>query len=470
MTEQLFRVVTDLRKAGKLDEAWDVGCPAVQENQNDNYLKGAFFWVCYAYLKEVQNPINERGKNNNGNYRPNSTEFERISFLLDWIVWLDIPPGGYEYTNLLMLFQKNLDNFPQIVLLLLKHQELLFTDKEKEPYKSEKGESPSLMLKCTRQVAKAWMENSKQWDLSLDSVLSLMDKTRTHSRDIQHKIWLDYDEAKCLIKAGRNDEAREFVIPVLKKKQTESWAWAALAATYRNQDADTAIMLFAQGLCNTRDEKFALRLLEGIAPLLAEKVFPKEASMCVLRAVNCYHENGWNIKSDLEKLLGQLWFDGSVNTDELSMFLEKQSQGAMEFLTGPTKSAFGLVTNFHKSGKGLHLYLSEHESISVTLWLFKGKIKPKLGDYVEIATTGDGEEKVVVTAELSTIQQLPGVETVREELKINEKGFGFAGDTYIPPFLIKSGMDKQLVEVLRYKSFDKKKGRLSWRALLLNVC
>jgi len=128
MTEQPFRVITDLRKAGKLDEAWEIGCPAVQENSNDKYLKGAFFWVCYAYLKEVQKPINERGKNNIGNFRPNAAEFERISFLLDWVVWLDVPPGGYEYKNLLILFQKNLDNFPQIVLLLLKHQDQLFGD------------------------------------------------------------------------------------------------------------------------------------------------------------------------------------------------------------------------------------------------------------------------------------------------------------------------------------------------------
>jgi len=470
MSEQLFRVVTNLRKEGKLDEAWNIGQSAVQENPNDTYLKGAFFWVCYAYLKEIQKPINDRGKDNNGNYRPKPVEFDRISCLLDWIVWLNIPPGGYEYPNLLLLFQKNLDCFPQIVHFLLKYQDLLFTDKEKEPFQGEKGESPSLMLKCARQVAKAWIESSKQWGLEVDEVLSLLNKTRKQTSDVQHKIWLDYDEAKCLIKAGRNDEAREFVIPVLKKKQSESWAWGALAFTYRSQDAGVAIKLFAQGLCNTRDEKYALRLLKGIAPFLADKGFTDEASMCVLRAVNCYQENGWKIKADLEALLGKPWFDNTVNISDLDSFLHQQSIGAMAYLHGDTKSATGLVINLHKSGKGLHLYLSEKESISVPLHFFKKSEKPELGNYAKVSISCEGEDKSVVAAELTSSQSLIGVETIEEELRVTEKGFGFAGDTFIPPFLIEDGMNNKLVEVLRYKDFDKKKGRLGWRALSLKVC
>lgn len=470
MTESTFQQINQLRKEGKLQESWDIGCPAVQESPNDIYIKGAFFWVCYAYLKEVQKPINERGKINNGNYRPNTDEFERISFLLDWVVWLDIATGGYEYTNFLILFQKNLEYFPQIVRLILKHQDLLFTDEQKEPFQNEKGESPSLMLKCTRQVAKAWMQSSQQWDLSIESVLALMDKTRTQTRDVQHKIWLDYDEAKCLIMANRNDEAREFVIPVLKKRQSESWAWGALATTYRSQDTDAAIKLFSQGLCDTRDEKFALPLLKGIAPLLAEKGFTKEASMCVQRIVNCYQENGWNIKADLEKMLGMPWFDSTVNISDMNVFFKEQSQGALNFLHGKICTAYGVIINMHKSGKGLHLYLSENDSISVPLRLFKKQERPSVGEYVKVSVSGTGDDKEVVTAELTPVCNILGVETVQEELRVTDKEFGFAGETFVPPSLIKEGMDKQLIEIVRYKKFDNKKGRLGWCALSVKVC
>lgn len=469
MTEQAFRVVTDLRKSGKLDEAWEVGCLAVQENPDDTYLKSAFFWVCYAYLKKVQAPINERGKNNNGNYRPTPAEFERISFLLDWVVWLDIQPGGYEYKNFLILFQKNLDNFPQIVFLLLKYQDRLFDDEEKKPFRSERGESPSLMLKCARQVVKAWMESSGQWKMPLDKVLGLLDKTRLQALDVQNKIWLDYDEAKCLIRAGRNEEAREFLIPVLKKKQSESWAWGALAATYRQQDIDAAIKLFSKGLCNTRDEIYSLPLLKGLIPLLAEKGLTKEASICVQRAINCYNENGWNIKSDLGKFVDEPWFDESANINRFNSFLQQQSKDALVFLHGEIKIRYGVITNLHKSGKGLHLYLSESHSVSIPLHHFNKKNKVIVGEYVKVSLSGQGDNTEIVKAEIIPPRKITGIETIHEELRVTDKGFGFAGDVFVPPNLIKDGMDKQRVEIVKFKKFDNKKKRLGWCALSIKV-
>ena len=59
-----FRKINSLRKAGKLQDAWNFGCPAVKESPNDAYLKGAFFWVCYDYLKQVQAKIKERAQQN----------------------------------------------------------------------------------------------------------------------------------------------------------------------------------------------------------------------------------------------------------------------------------------------------------------------------------------------------------------------------------------------------------------------
>ncbi len=53
MAEHPSQQVTQLRKSGDLQKAWNIGCAALQQNPNDTYLKGAFFWVCYDYLKAV---------------------------------------------------------------------------------------------------------------------------------------------------------------------------------------------------------------------------------------------------------------------------------------------------------------------------------------------------------------------------------------------------------------------------------
>ena len=469
MEQQTFKVISELRKSGKLDEAWNVGCPAVQENPNDNYLKGSFFWVCYGYLKQLQNTITQRGKTN-GNYHPNQAEADRINFFLDWIVWLAIPPGGYEHRSLMLIFQKNLDAFPKLVHLLFSCRASLFEESDKIPYQSERGESPSLMLSFARKVASGWLNHEWLRQIDLAEIRQFFALVRREAKDRQHIMWLDYDEAKCLVASGNAADARAFIIPVLKKKQTETWAWGALAATYINNEPDTAITLFAQAINYCHDDKFALKPLKGLAPLLAAKGYGPQASMCVQRAVNCYQDNGWNIKQDLIKLQQQHWFDASVNISELSSFLQQQSKGALDLLHGPAQQFCGLVVNLHKSGKGLHLYLSERESISVPLHVIKDRVKPKIGDYLLVKLAGEGEDKSVLAAETTAEQNIPGVETYSDQLRVTDKGFGFVGDTFVPPFLIRDGMDAQKVEVIRYKDFDKKKGKPGWRALTIDVC
>jgi tetratricopeptide (TPR) repeat protein len=467
MEEQLFRTITTHRKSGNLQKAWDMGCPAVQESPSDGYLKGAFFWVCYDYLKQVQGAIKERAQQNNGNFSPNMSELERINFLLDWVIWLDIPLGGYEYRSLLLLFQKNMENLPKLVLLLVKHGTALFNEEDKHPYQNDKGESPSLMLKFARKMGKAWMEHEGVRQMDIDQLLVVFAQARSEAKDRLHLIWLDYDEAKCLIIAGRLEQARECVIPVLRKKQSETWAWGALAATYRKQDISAAITLFCKGLSCAHDEKFALPLLKGIAPLLAKNGQLAEASMCLQRAINCYESNGWKLKADLEKLSSESWFDSSVNLEELSSFLERKSQNALDYLHGPREEHMTVISNVHLSGKGFHVYRDRHHSYSVPIILYQSKQPPKPGSYVRLTIASEDES--AIAAEPCAAESLADVDLEDGVLRVVEKGFGFVNDTFVPPYLIDEGFDGQFVKIFKVLDFDKTKNKHSWKAITLEL-
>ncbi|MCV5761896.1 tetratricopeptide repeat protein, partial [Escherichia coli] len=74
------------------------------------------------------------------------------------------------------------------------------------------------------------------WHLDLNQVMAFINQTREQASDTKNMMWLDYDQAKCLVVAGQYDQARELILPILRKKQKESWAWGALAATYSKQD------------------------------------------------------------------------------------------------------------------------------------------------------------------------------------------------------------------------------------------
>jgi tetratricopeptide (TPR) repeat protein len=467
MDEQPFRKINTLRKAGKLQDAWDFGCPAVQENPNDTYLKQAFFWVCFDYLKQVQAPIKERAQQNNGNFNPNSNELERINFLLDWVIWLNIPPGGIEHRNLFLVFQKNLECIPKLVLFLVQFGSSLFEDKDKIPYQGEKGESPSLILKFARKVAKAWMQNEEVRQIKIDQLLMLLDQARNEGQDIKNMIWLDYDEAKCLIMAGRLEQARQFILPVLRKKQTESWAWGALAATYREENTDTAIVLFCKGLSHARDEKFSLPLLKGLAPLLAGSGHAAEASMCVRRAVNCYEDNGWKIKANLENLASQSWFDNEVNPSDLAGFVESKSQSAMDLLHGPSEQCVAIVSNIHQSGKGFEAYRDEKHSYAVRLGLYKAKAPPKAGTYIRL--TLSAEDSSVISAVPCDAVAMRDVGFEHGEIKVTGKGFGFVNGVFVAPHLIEAKIDGQLVSIIKIMGFNKSKNKTSWEAITLQL-
>jgi|SRR5690554_155648 len=465
--ERPSQVIKRLRKAGNLDQAWEFGVGEVQRSPNDNYLKGAFFWVCYDYLKSVQNPIIERGKTSK-NYAPQEHEKNIISQYLDWVQWLNLPVSGLEYSRLLILFRNNAEYFPQIINLVLTHRLSLFDEEARTPFALEKGEMPSLLLSYARKLGQSWIEGRNRSEINLEALLYFMNEARAACKDRQHIMWLDYDQAKCLVLAKRYAEARELVIPILKKKQRESWAWGALASTYRESDLDAAISLYSQGVNCAHDDSFALPLLRALVLLFKSKGLTNEASMCLKRALACYEEKGWRVKPDLQSLQAEPWYVPDVDLKQLPSVLNHYSKNAIKYLHGETVKKVGLVVAIHQSKKGCNVYLAPRAIVSVPMFTIKGT-KPKIGDYLQLEVPADDVNGDIISAKIVESESLEGVSLIMGELRVTEKGFGFVNDVFIPPYLINEHMNAKVVEVLCYTDLDRKKGVLGQKAATVRV-
>lgn len=471
MDEPLNKQITELRKAGMLSEAWELGCPAVQEYPNNMYIKGAFFWLCYDYIKLVQTDIKTRSNQNNPSRQPSHSDLKRINFYLDWIIWLNIPQGGLEYRLLLISCQRNLEHIPKLVQILMPINLGLFESEDKKPFINDKGESPSLMLKFCRAVAKAWIHHEQIRQISIDDICALLSRTRAETSDEKNLIWLDNDEAKCLIIAKRWEQATQCTLRVLRKKQTEFWAWSSLAIIYRDQDGgqnkDAAISLFAKALSCAKEEQFAGKVLKNLAPLLAAQDLHSEASVCIKRAAKLCQDNNWPIRADLEQLLNQPWYMPDVNNDVLNKFIKSRSDAALEYLFGEREKHFAVVQSIHKSNKGFDVYLNKEKSLPVRLGLYKVKTLPKIGDFVRMYLSS--EDGSIISAEPCTQQQMDDVGYEKGVLRAKEKGFGFVNDTYVPPWLIDEAMHGKEVYIMRIVSWNKKKERFSWTALSIRL-
>lgn len=466
MNEPANRTVNNLRKNGDLQGAWEFGFQALQAAPQDTYLKGALFWVCYEFLKHQLENLNKRASSSN-NYRPTDFEFEQIENLLQTIVNLDIATGGLEYKMLLVQFKKSLEWFPTLIHLVLRHQTVLFDDEAKTPFQAEKGEVPSLMLSTARQVASAWLRAREYWHLDLNQVMAFINQTREQASDTKHMMWLDYDQAKCLVVAGQYDQARELILPILRKKQKESWAWGALAATYSKQDQRLAMKFFARGIVSAHDVTFSLRLLQGIIPLLLANQQQAEASMCLKTAIAAYQAHGWKLKQELEQLSMQAWYDSGVDEKQLSPFLNSISHDALNYLHGPMEKVVAIVEKIHKSGKGFQVFVNKSTSLSVRMGVHKGKQKPQAGDYVELSVASVDGNKEVVASSSSKQVDMADVSYVEGTLRIAPKGFGFVEDTFVPPFVIGNLKNETKVRALRIMSWDKSKARHNWKAIKL---
>lgn len=466
MSEQPFRTVTNLRKAGNLQEAWNVGFAALECSPQDAYLKGALFWVCYEFIKQQQEKISKRAVSSN-NFKPSDFEFERIKNLLQTIVSFDIPTGGLEYKMLLVQFKKNIEWFPTLVNLVLCHQGALFDDESKNPFQAEKGEVPSLMLSTARQMASAWLRAREFWQLDLNQVLGFINLTRQQVSDTKHLIWLDYDQSKCLIVSGQYEQARELLLPILRKKQNEAWAWGALAATYQKQDSNLALKFFAKGIVSAHQVTFSLKLLKGSIPLLLANQQVAEASMCLKTALHAYQTNGWKVKSELEQLMVQPWYDANVDESNLKAFLKSLCRDAMEYLHGPTEKVIGIIENIHKSEKGFQVFVNKSTTWSVRMGIHKSNQKPQAGDYVELSLSMNGNEKEVVASVSCQSVEMADVGIIEGGLRIDPKGFGFIKDTFVPPFVIGDVANESRATVLRIMAWDKTKSRHNWKAIKL---
>ena len=167
----------------------------------------------------------------------------------------------------------------------------------------------------------------------------------------------------------------------------------------------------------------------------------------------------------MEKSASQPWFDSTVDVENLSDFIEKMAQGALDYLHGPSESCVAIVSAIHKSEKGFNAYGSRNQMLSVRLGLYRSKKLPAVGDYVRLTISVDDSE--VISAEPCNAVPLDDVAADEGKISVTPKGFGFVNGTFIPPYLISEGIDENLVKITSILDFDKTKNRHSWKAITL---
>jgi hypothetical protein len=458
----IFQTIKELRHSGKPVEAWNTGYPALRDDPGNLFLKRSLYWACYDGIKAIQEPIVHRK-----NKAPIQQEQQDIASWISCIEKLDLPMPCEELDfRFFNLFRENGEHYEAFVRFVINHSENLFVwPDDFTPYQGEKHESPSQVVKQARTAAKGWLIHRKEWDIDLAVLLLFLDMADSKAKD-HDKTWLHYDYAKCLIASRNYEAARDLVLPIVRSKVSEFWAWGALADTYIDSNPTKAISCFAKGLSECREVKFSVKMRRRLVSLLASQGEFDKASALLCSIIDIYASEGWALNPEDEELIAQPWFNasaaGKVNFDK---FFSTTGAQANNLLYDNITTKTGVVSSIHKSGKGFNVYLSEDLKIPVRKGIYVTKALPSVGDWVSVTYANTSDSTEVLEAGPTDAITLPGVEAEVGELRVNPKGFAFVGNTFVAPDLVVQELHGAEVEVLKIWDMNPKKKEMAWRAI-----
>lgn len=416
----IFDDIRDHKSRADLEGAWQVGSKALEQDSGNAFLKTSLFWVIYAELKKLLEPIKTRD-----NKMPHPNEQRMIDLWASRIpmLQLELPNENIDY-RLWNLFRETGKFCEPICLFILQSGSALFNQDDHKPYNSEKGESPSAVLKLARMVAANYLHKGQQSHLPANRVVALIKYALNKAGDLpQSKVWLEYDKARVFVSAGDIARARESYLSVLRNKRGESWAWFGLAMTYENEP-EKAICLVSFGLTCAHDPKFSIPGLVRLAELLAQTGVHDYASKALVKLTKIYSNNGWALKDSIVELTSSAWFDASLDTSDLDAHVEELAIGANQYAMAKPTYLSGVLLSVHESGKGATIYIHRDLKFSARKAVFENRKIPKPGTLVKIFCDMGSESQDVVSVENIQVIETQDIRSFKGSLKVSEKDLG----------------------------------------------
>lgn len=199
------------------------------------------------------------------------------------------------------------------------------TEDDFTPYTRDGKSYPSIAEKVVQHAAKLILDHNLYGEV--DFILPFLN---TCIGKFQENIWLPYYKAKLLRLANRNEEAVEFLIPVVKKKIGEYWVWSLLADLVIEKE--TAISCYCKSLLCQGEDKYIASVRTKFAELLIQKELWNEAKFEIATAVRIKELNGTKVSDKLRDYQQKDWYINAANKKSNNDFYISHKQLAEEYI------------------------------------------------------------------------------------------------------------------------------------------
>ncbi len=321
-------------QAGEREKALELYRDAVKKFPEDGDAQLSLAWELERQIKPLasQNP----------------PDTERIKMFLHEYAPLDIPKPGTLHSIMLAFATRIAESFSKYVEFVRWWDLSNLQATDYEPYKPESGESyPSLAERIIRALYKATKTEKKPDDLPW-----IIEFVRENVERYPEQKWFPYYLGKLLIWSGRAEAARDLVLPVVRSKATEFWAWDVLADTYSVDDVDAVISCLCKAAECGGEEKFLIQVRQRLGLLLKIAVRLPEAKHELELAVATRQRNDWRLPDELQRETAAPWYtETEASKDNRNLYHEYTPRAKALLLQG-MPSMEGLISGIQPSGHG----------------------------------------------------------------------------------------------------------------------
>ncbi|MBO7125171.1 MAG: hypothetical protein J6V74_04950, partial [Bacteroidales bacterium] len=369
-----FRDVMNLRKSGNAAEAYEMAKADYQQNADDVWSKRALAWCLFDALKA------------NASFEKNGLFFEKLAEIKDLSLSAD---ETMFWENLPWPITTFVRNCSQILNLPTDVINSLFETIKDLPFVKPSDEY-SVLLKGFLTIKDKWngivdfidwwnldnlcdgdyqcevLQNGKKMPVSTaeaaylayakhlianrdkDAIKIFIPKMKELSEAHPEMQYPNYYIGKMLLASGTNDnEAVTALLPFVRKKQTEFWAWQLLAEAFENDDDKRMACLLRAVHCHTQ-EQFLVNLYMILAKAFLQLKYYADARFYLDKYLKVKNDTQTNVSYDANIMVGSQWYK-NADGQKISYQLDYQSiTNEILFSDIPETNAFVSFVNKEK--------------------------------------------------------------------------------------------------------------------------
>lgn len=497
--------ITELRKTGKLEDAFELSESLPKEDLKDIWNKRAVSWVYYAYLKKYAADTNtikfleffQKIKDLNlaedekmlfdnlafpiyaliSKHFKNSSDVSILDNIFNLIKDIPFTKEQTSYSVLFKAFQKGKTDWSKYIEFVDWWGVENFIKDDYLPFVLENGKSiMSLVEQAYIGYAKRIIQkletplassNEKEVALSLanDFLWKLSNLIVIHP---EYK-YPSYYKAKLLILTG-GDDVLKAIKPFAKKMKHSFWVWDLMSDIFPKED-DKKMACLCKAITLETNDSFIIIVRKKLLSVLIENKLYSEAKKEIELIEKTISKNDWKIDAKIVQIKNNDWFINAESTISNNQFYTILAKKANLILLDDIPGEYITIT-FVNTNKKMINYISNQKKEG--FFMYKGIIDyPKIGEVYKVQMKAKGTEgfQDLFSAEKNSSDKSTVLKEFNGEINITEKGFGFVNDVFFPKSFIEKHqiLQSQLLEGNSIVSFNKAKNKYGLVVLSLKV-